>query len=744
MSSTTAGRCWAAVVAVGCVMAVFPAGASAGSYEVSTCNAAPGVFSTQAFGDFATRGMRIRRACNPEGPGRRGLLVGNVLRRGRVPFAARSILTLVAPPATHFKSYKWSGDLRRRDCGYALQVYADGTETGRYEVRNKKPHTKCPRNGRAQSSGLPRVRNYPIGNDQAGPRRIVQRIDCRSRDGCSARGENFVRTFKGSAEVVDYTAPSVQITGGALASGSWVSGDQAVEYTASDNVGVKEAGIVTSGANRGNTPRQCDFTRLVPCANGPGSIGIDTTTVTEGSQPLVVEAYDSAGNPGRSAAVTARIDNTPPGRVDATVEGGEGWRRTPDFALAWPDLTEGDRAPITAAHYSLCRAGTRECTVARTAGDGIARVGLTAPAPGEYAAAIWREDAAGNQEADNASVPVTLRYDPEPPQAAFEPPSVIDPTRISVVVTDKVSGLAGGTIEISRAGSNAWQTLPTAPDGDRLVTRVDDSRFPPGDYALRARAFDQAGNEGSTDRRADGRSMTIRLPLRITSTMRAGVAFRKTVRRKTGRRGKRRTVRRHVTVLDRRRRIAFGRRATIAGRLANSDGQGIAGAQVQVFSRTPVAAETLAAVIATDAEGRYRYTVRAGSTRTLRFSYAGTELILPAQREVTLLVPAATTMRASSRLLKNGQAVTFAGRLGAPAPDKLVELQVRLSGRFQTFRTAQTGPQGGWSVGYRFRRTCGTTRFEFRARLPQEAGYPFETGRSRTVPVTVKGRPCGA
>jgi len=190
--------------------------------------------------------------------------------------------------------------------------------------------------------------------------------------------------------------------------------------------------------------------------------------------------------------------------------------------------------------------------------------------------------------------------------------------------------------------------------------------------------------------------------------------------------------------------VAFGRRVTIAGRLANSDGQGIAGAQVQVFSRTPVAAETLAAVIATDADGRYHYRARAGSTRTLRFSYAGTALILPAQREVTLLVPAATTMRASSRILKNGEAVTFAGRLGAPAADKLVELQVRLSGRFQTFRTARTGPQGRWSVGYRFRRTCGTTRFDFRARLPQEAGYPFETGRSRTVPVTVRGRPCGA
>ncbi len=744
MPSTSASRILIAATAACALPWLVPAGASAGSYTVRTCNAAPGVFSTQAFGDFATRGMRIRRACNPEGPGLRGLLVGNVLRRGRVPFAARSILTLLAPPATHFKSYEWSGELRRRDCGYALQVYTDRRDGAgeRYEIRNKKPHTKCPRNRRAQSSGNPRPASYPVGSDQAGPDRIVQRIDCRSRDGCLARGENYVRTFKGSAEVVDHTPPSVQITGGGLASGAWVAGRQTVEYSASDNVGVREGKVIAGEITKRPEPRPCDFTQLVPCANGASAIGVDTRELTEGTQPLSVEAYDSAGNPGRSQAVPARVDNSAPARVDVAVEGGEAWRRTPDFVLAWANPAESDRAPIVAAHHSLCRVGTQECSSARSAGDGIGRVGLTAPAPGQYTVSVWREDAAGNQEADNASVPVTVRYDPEPPQPAFEAPSLSDPTRISVIVADKVSGLAGGAIEISRAGSGTWQALPTGQEGERLVSRIDDSRLPPGDYALRTRAFDKAGNEGSTDRRADGGPMTIRLPLRIASAMRAGIARRKTVRSKRGRGRNRRTVRRRVTVLDARRRVTFGHRVNIAGRLANRDGQGIAGAQVRVFSRTPVVPETLVGVIATDAEGRYRYRARAASTRTLRFAYAGTELILPAQREVTLLVPAASTIRTSHGRVRNGQAVRFAGRLGAPAPSKLVELQVRLSGRFQTFRTARTDAQGKWSVGYRFRRTCGHTRFAFRARLPKESGYPFETGRSRTVPVTVRGRPC--
>jgi hypothetical protein len=34
------------------------------------------------------------------------------------------------------------------------------------------------------------------------------------------------------------------------------------------------------------------------------------------------------------------------------------------------------------------------------------------------------------------------------------------------------------------------------------------------------------------------------------------------------------------------------------------------------------------------------------------------------------------------------------------------------------------------------------TRYRFRARLPAEAGYPFETGLTRPVRITVRGRPC--
>ncbi len=367
---------------------------------------------------------------------------------------------------------------------------------------------------------------------------------------------------------------------------------------------------------------------------------------------------------------------------------------------------------------------------------------LAAPSPGEHTATVWREDAAGNRERDNESVPVTLRYDPEPPRPTFDASRAADPTRVSVSVVDRVSGLAGGGIEISRVGSGVWQALETRVEGSKLAARIDDSRYPPGQYAVRARATDQAGNEASTDRRADGTRVLLTLPLRVAATMRAGIVRKKTVKRRVGRKGRRRTVRRRVTVLAPTGSARFGRPVRLGGRLVNAEGDAITGARVLVYSRTATSPEKLAGVTGTDGSGRYRFNARASSSRTFRFVYEGTGLILPAQREVKLLVPAASSIGASRRRLRNGGAVTFGGRLRAPAAGKLVELQVLLSGAFQTFKTTRTGSGGRWAVQYRFKRSCGRTRYRFRARIPAEGTYPFETGRTRRVGVTVRGLPC--
>jgi hypothetical protein len=429
------------------------------------------------------------------------------------------------------------------------------------------------------------------------------------------------------------------------------------------------------------------------------------------------------------------------------MDGSEGWRNRNDFDPSWVNNGESDRAPITVAHFRMCRARGGQCTEGAQAGIGIAQLReLAVPAPGEWHLRVWREDAAGNKQPANASVPLALRYDPEPPQLGFEPLVPADPTAVSVRVTDPVSGLAGGQIELSQAGSGIWQTLPTQAAQGRLTSRIDDSSFTPGTYLLRATAHDHAGNQNSTSMRLDGAAMTLTLPLRAATAMQAGFVKSRTVRRRVLRDGKRRVIRQRVDVLRPSARVRFGSRVPIRGALETAGGGPVAGAEILVLSRSASGLEQLVTMVRTDSRGRYSYMAIGDSSRTLRFVYRGTAVTLPAERELTLIVRAASTIGVNRRRLVNGQAVRFAGRLRslpAPPAGKLVELQVVLSGRWQTFRTVVTDGDGSWSVRYRFRRSCGLLRYRFRARLPAEAGYGFGTGRTKVVAVRVRGRSCG-
>jgi hypothetical protein len=79
-------------------------------------------------------------------------------------------------------------------------------------------------------------------------------------------------------------------------------------------------------------------------------------------------------------------------------------------------------------------------------------------------------------------------------------------------------------------------------------------------------------------------------------------------------------------------------------------------------------------------------------------------------------------------------------RAGVPAAGKLVELQFFDRGKWRTFRTLRAASSNGrWSYSYRFDGTRGRRTYRFRLRIPKEYGYPFSTGHSRRVAVTVRG-----
>ena len=701
-----------------------------GYYRVESCRASD--TRGAGFGDFATRDMVIKRGCTPYGKGVRGLVVSvkhSGKKGARVKRGSVARLIMAAPAGTVITRTAWSGGAVRSDCGYDMNVYAQNTGANRtwplFDTGDK-----CPPKGRAQASGDRReVENNISAN------RIVLRMICKD-SACSRRGKNYLRTSSLAAGIVDVQDPTVAITS---APQGWTNGTQTIGYTANDNTGLK-----TVAGGRESDSFGCALITTTPCPRQVNdSLQINTNGLGEGTQQLALSATDVGGRGGASAPVPVRVDFTPPGRVDTAVAGGEGWRSSTPFSVGWTNPGDGDRAPIVAARYQLCPVGdSSACKTERVAGDGIAATSIQPPSPGAWTVRTWREDAAGNQSDSQASNPVTVRWDPTPPEVAFGPSSPTDPTQVNVRAADSVSGVASSSIELSREGSGTWQQVPASQSGDNLTGRIDDAKLPAGRYQLRARAVDQAGNEKSAQ------GATVQLPLRIATNMRAGRAHTKVVRKKVRRKGKRRTGKRRKTTFRRSTRIGYRRSKLLRGTLTNPDGNPITG-RVVVYEQSEITPSHVVGSVSANAQGRFQYRARGTQSRTLTFAYMGDGVRLPVSSQVKISVPAKGSIKTSRKRLLNGGQTTFSGLVRTrpiPAGGKLVAIQAYIKrkgakrGRWSTFRTVRTNANGRWATRYRFVSTCEKRfRYSIRAVIPREAGVPYSVGASRPTHVTVRG-----
>jgi hypothetical protein len=275
-------------------------------------------------------------------------------------------------------------------------------------------------------------------------------------------------------------------------------------------------------------------------------------------------------------------------------------------------------------------------------------------------------------------------------------------------------------------------------DKNGFSATIDDEHLPDGIYDLRARARDLAGNERSTDRRTDGKSAALALPLRIKTSLRVGKRKRVRARGANGQR-------RYRIVLIEQPRSRFGRTILLRGRLTSPGGNPLVARNIDVLAQThlPAAPWRPIATLRTSNTGRFTFRALRGPSRTLRFRFNGSDTIRGRTAIVRLGVRAASSMAVDRHRVVNGEAVTFRGRLhGRPFPSsgKLIEVQARARGGWLTFGTTRTHANTGrWSLPYRFSATRGNVRYRFRVRIPRESGYPYDTGTSRSVKVTVRG-----
>jgi hypothetical protein len=171
----------------------------------------------------------------------------------------------------------------------------------------------------------------------------------------------------------------------------------------------------------------------------------------------------------------------------------------------------------------------------------------------------------------------------------------------------------------------------------------------------------------------------------------------------------------------------------------------LAGADVEVWERVklPAADWRQVSVIQTSRTGAFRFKALRGPSRTLRFRYPGTAKLRSRSTEVELGVRAVTSFRVNRHTVVNGEEVRFHGRLkGHQTGDtgKLLHVQVYTRGKWSTFATPRANRESGlWSLPYRFTATRGLVRYRFRVLIPRETSFAYETGRSRSINVKVRG-----
>ena len=201
----------------------------------------------------------------------------------------------------------------------------------------------------------------------------------------------------------------------------------------------------------------------------------------EGGTPVEVSAVSGAGIEGTAVRTTLKLDRSRP-VADGRGRAGRLVARAGEAGAA---RTRPARA-LRREHRSPGRLGDGDETTV----DGE-RAEVEVAADGRHTVAYRAIDGAGNVSAERA---VAVKVDRTPPETvAFEAPDPADPRRVRVVVADSMSGVAGGRIQLRRAGAD-WRPVETALEQDRLVARAR-RRGAPRRRVRAARAGHRRGGE---------------------------------------------------------------------------------------------------------------------------------------------------------------------------------------------------------------------------------------------------------
>lgn len=565
--------------------------------------------------------------------------------------------------------------------------------------------------------------------------------------------------------VQDDRGPNAAL-GGEITAPGWHRGVQGVAFAGDDvGGGVRFGETIVDGARVNLTEYPCAkvsiggewrAAQMQPCPLGvSANATIDTARFSDGPHAIHHCSVDFAGNPGCAGDQTFYVDNNPPAHPrELSLAGGDAWRRSNDFDLAWINPAQAPASPIGGASWRITGPAGYDSGAKFVPGHELAGLqNLFVPRAGAYSLSIWLRDEAGNETASSAAS-LPLRFDDVPPGVAFEPTAAEDAaaSQIRAEITDTHSGPASGEIHYRRLDSQQWTELPAKfqrgnpAEKAELIARLP-SDLGPGTYVFRADAADAAGNTATSTRRSDGTEMTVRKVAGepVAGVKRAEPAGAKPARAKARIFARLRWHRHSGTALT----VPFRAAALLSGRLVDGDGAGLAGRTLRVATHPSHGALGRARTesLQTGAHGGFQLLLSVGTSRRITVSFAGDAHLDAAERSpLTLRVRSGVELQVSSSQLQTGEALRFSGRvrsLGAPLPrrGKLVSIQYfeAAARRWRPVLVTRTDHSGHFRAGYRFRYISGSARIRIRAAVLPEERWPYAAGVSQPLVVRVTG-----
>jgi hypothetical protein len=422
-------RALACALAVAAVL-VAAGPASAGSYTVYSCGG-PAGGANNLFRGQADGGMAAYYANCPANPyaasDDMGLEARAVRSNGSVGWLGGAYLIMDAPGGATISGLHADVNMNRAYSGspyWSLGVVGFGTDGDRGINTNGGMAWGC-----AAPSGFSQcfaAQHIDVGIGKPSVR-FEARCGAPNFGSCSTMAVNpsvaYISAWNISVDVSDGTAPSIGSISGGLASGVWQRGTQSINWSSSDNVGIRSASLYVDGSQRTSWNNSCDYTQVVPCGQLPnGSFSFDTDALADGSHAVALYVTDTAGN-SNSWSNTIYVDHTAPVPPSVTASGS--WQNTNSFSATVTNPS-GQVSPIWRVYFRVCDSAGNNCGAEQTvratnsaSGGQTTLSGITLPGDGDYTLRAYVEDWVGNKDPATLSNPATahLRLDRTAPTA---------------------------------------------------------------------------------------------------------------------------------------------------------------------------------------------------------------------------------------------------------------------------------------------------------------------------------------